>query len=107
MRFHNRCGSRVSTRNVTPGYRYVCPRCDEDLDRFETFERRLSGATLRDYLVAFGSIPSWFVVFHYLRNHAEASTLGYPVAGYLPVIGATGLTLVLVLLYVALRIPRD
>jgi len=63
--------------------------------------------TLRDYLVAFGSVPSWFVVFHYLRDHAATSSPGYPVAGYLPAVGATGLVGVLVLVYLALRMGRD
>jgi hypothetical protein len=63
--------------------------------------------TTRDYLVALAVFPTWLVVFHYLTDHAATSAPGYPVAGYLPAVGATGLTLVLVLVYLALRLERD
>ena len=38
--YHRRCNEQVSfdQREITPGYWAVCPSCDEDLDRFETYE---------------------------------------------------------------------
>lgn len=32
----NRCHSIVSKKNVSKGYKYYCPECDEDLFEFET-----------------------------------------------------------------------
>jgi hypothetical protein len=59
--------------------------------------------TFRDYFVLLGSVPSWFVVYRYLCDNAATSSPGYPVASYLPALGATGLVLVLVLVYLLLR----
>ena len=38
--YHRRCHDQVSfdQREITAGYWAVCPTCDEDLDRFETYE---------------------------------------------------------------------
>ena len=61
----------------------------------------------RDYAVLLGAGPTWLVSYRYLVEHAAKSAPGYPVSDYLPAVGATGLTLVLVLVYVALRIGAN
>ena len=61
----------------------------------------------RDYAVLLAAGPTWLVSHRYLVSHAAKSAPGYPVSGYLPALGATGLTLVLILLYVALRIGAN
>lgn len=31
MKLCRRCGHRLTTKDVTPGYKYYCPNCDEDM----------------------------------------------------------------------------
>lgn len=31
MKLCRKCGHRLTTKDVTPGYRYYCPNCDEDM----------------------------------------------------------------------------
>lgn len=40
MKVCRRCGSRLRTSSVTPGYRYWCPRCDEDMFEMEAVEKK-------------------------------------------------------------------
>jgi uncharacterized paraquat-inducible protein A len=35
---HNRCGAPVTYTTVSSGYSAECPKCDEDLYKFETHE---------------------------------------------------------------------
>lgn len=37
--FCRKCGTELSTENVSPGYAYVCPNCDEDMFEFEAVDR--------------------------------------------------------------------
>lgn len=40
MKTCRKCGARLTTRNVTPGYRYYCPHCDEDMYGIEARETK-------------------------------------------------------------------
>lgn len=40
MKVCRKCGSRLRTSNVTPGYKYWCPRCDEDMYGIEAVEKK-------------------------------------------------------------------
>lgn len=40
MKVCRKCGSRLRTTNVTPGYKYWCPRCDEDMYGIEAVEKK-------------------------------------------------------------------
>ena len=39
VRFCNRCNSKISFISVSPGYFGVCLKHDEDLYKFETYEK--------------------------------------------------------------------
>lgn len=38
MKTCRKCGHRLTTKNVSPGYRYYCPNCDEDMYGIEARE---------------------------------------------------------------------
>lgn len=39
VRYYNRCDTAVVYDEVSVGYSCACPKCDEDLFVFETYER--------------------------------------------------------------------
>jgi len=57
----------------------------------------------RDLAVLLAVVPTWLVLFRYFEGHAAKSVPGYSVEGYLPAVGATGFTLILVVVYLGLR----
>lgn len=38
MKMCRRCGHRLTMKNVTPGYKYYCPNCDEDMFGIEALD---------------------------------------------------------------------
>lgn len=34
-----RCGHRLTTHLVSPGYKYYCPNCDEDMYEIEAIDK--------------------------------------------------------------------
>ena len=48
MKVCRRCGSRLRTYNVTPGYKYWCPHCDEDMYGLEAVEKKGETMYFRD-----------------------------------------------------------
>lgn len=60
MKVCRRCGSRLRTSNVTHGYKYWCPRCDEDMYEIETVEKKGETMYLSDswsFLVELKAFP--------------------------------------------------
>lgn len=63
---HNRCDTQVNfdEREIRPGYWAVCPTCDKDVYRFDTYEVRNGmskeqALMLMDY---FGFYPTYSVI---------------------------------------------
>ena len=38
MKLCRKCGHRLTTKDVTPGYKYYCPNCDEDMFGIEAVD---------------------------------------------------------------------
>lgn len=80
MKTCRRCGARLTTRNVTPGYKYYCPNCDEDMFGIEALDCPVVVVKdLGDGRMA--TRVSHFVVRAGKRRWAVSSRFYNPVAG--------------------------
>lgn len=60
MKVCRRCGSRLRAYNVTPGYKYWCPRCNEDMFGIEAVEKKENTMDFDDswsFLVELKAVP--------------------------------------------------